>query len=39
VTIGPSAQAHSVSRSFVASGEPHGNDWLLQEIETRLPGR
>lgn len=36
--IGP-APEHADYGSFVAFSDPDGNDWLLQEIKTRLPGR
>ena len=31
--------AHSSYRSFASFSDPDGNDWLFQEIRTRLPGR
>jgi catechol 2,3-dioxygenase-like lactoylglutathione lyase family enzyme len=33
------APEHADYSSFVAFSDPDGNDWLLQEIKTRLPGR
>lgn len=36
--IGPDA-AHGSYRSFASFNDPDGNEWLLQEITTRLPGR
>jgi catechol 2,3-dioxygenase-like lactoylglutathione lyase family enzyme len=33
------APGHADYGSFVAFRDPDGNDWLLQEIKTRLPGR
>jgi catechol 2,3-dioxygenase-like lactoylglutathione lyase family enzyme len=35
---GPDPQGGSY-RSFVSFSDPDGNNWLLQEIKTRLPGR
>ena len=33
------AQDHQSYGSFVSFHDPDGNDWYLQEITTRLPGR
>jgi catechol 2,3-dioxygenase-like lactoylglutathione lyase family enzyme len=33
------APGHADYGSFAAFSDPDGNDWLLQEIKTRLPGR
>jgi catechol 2,3-dioxygenase-like lactoylglutathione lyase family enzyme len=33
------ASDHASYRSFATFSDPDGNDWLLQEITTRLPGR
>jgi len=33
------APEHADYGSFVSFSDPDGNDWLLQEIKTRLPGR
>ncbi|HEV7400514.1 MAG TPA: VOC family protein [Solirubrobacterales bacterium] len=33
------APEHADYGSFVAFSDPDGNGWLLQEIQTRLPGR
>jgi len=35
---GPDPQGNSYS-SFASFNDPDGNNWLLQEIKTRLPGR
>jgi catechol 2,3-dioxygenase-like lactoylglutathione lyase family enzyme len=35
---GPDPERRSY-RSFASFSDPDGNDWLLQEIKTRLPGR
>jgi catechol 2,3-dioxygenase-like lactoylglutathione lyase family enzyme len=35
---GPDPQRRSYA-SFVSFSDPDGNEWLLQEITTRLPGR
>ena len=35
---GPDPQRHSYA-SFATFSDPDGNSWLLQEINTRLPGR
>jgi len=35
---GPDPQGGSY-RSFASFNDPDGNNWLLQEITTRLPGR
>jgi catechol 2,3-dioxygenase-like lactoylglutathione lyase family enzyme len=34
-----SAPDHASYSTFVTFNDPDGNDWLLQEITTRLPGR
>ena len=33
------APAHADYQSFVSFSDPDGNGWLLQEVNTRLPGR
>ena len=33
------APDHGTYRSFATFSDPDGNEWLLQEITTRLPGR
>jgi catechol 2,3-dioxygenase-like lactoylglutathione lyase family enzyme len=33
------APAHADYGSFASFSDPDGNNWLLQEIKTRLPGR
>ena len=35
---GPAPERHSYG-SFASFGDPDGNNWYLQEITTRLPGR
>ena len=35
---GPDPEAQSYG-SFASFSDPDGNDWLLQEVTTRLPGR
>lgn len=35
---GPDPQGRS-NQTYAAFGDPDGNEWLLQEIKTRLPGR
>jgi catechol 2,3-dioxygenase-like lactoylglutathione lyase family enzyme len=37
--IGGPAADHATYSSFCTFSDPDGNDWLLQEITTRLPGR
>jgi catechol 2,3-dioxygenase-like lactoylglutathione lyase family enzyme len=36
--LGPAAE-HKSYASFASFSDPDGNDWFLQEITTRLPGR
>ena len=33
------APAHATYASFASFADPDGNEWVLQEITTRLPGR
>jgi catechol 2,3-dioxygenase-like lactoylglutathione lyase family enzyme len=33
------AQDHADYGSFVSFSDPDGNDWIVQEVKTRLPGR
>ena len=35
---GPDPERRSYN-SFVSFSDPDGNDWLIQEVTTRLPGR
>ena len=35
---GPDPQGRSY-QSYASFTDPDGNEWLLQEIKTRLPGR
>ena len=37
--ISGSAPHHASYRSFATAIDPDGNEWLLQEVTTRLPGR
>ena len=37
--VNGSAPDHASYSTFVTFSDPDGNDWLLQEITTRLPGR
>ncbi len=37
--VGGPAPDHGSYRSFATFRDPDGNEWLLQEITTRLPGR
>ena len=33
------APEHATYASFASFADPDGNEWVLQEITTRLPGR
>ncbi|BBY50756.1 hypothetical protein MARA_42240 [Mycolicibacterium arabiense] len=35
---GPDSQRNSYG-SFASFDDPDGNEWILQEVTTRLPGR
>jgi catechol 2,3-dioxygenase-like lactoylglutathione lyase family enzyme len=37
--VGGRAPGHASYSSFVTFSDPDGNEWLLQEVTTRLPGR
>ena len=39
VVVVPVADVDRAKNSFVSFSDPDGNEWFVQEIPTRLPGR